>query len=77
MLSIVAGTEQDVPTHLSKGGTKICSVAKGRVKVDVGGKKFAISEGGMWRLRAGQKCLVANQLGSQGIAAVHVFTSNS
>ncbi len=78
VLHIASGTEQELPIHTSKENQrtsiKICSVAKGRVKVSVGGKKFAIGEGGMWRVRSGEKCVVANQLGSQDIAIVHVFT---
>ncbi|KAI9047302.1 hypothetical protein LZ554_008750 [Drepanopeziza brunnea f. sp. 'monogermtubi'] len=81
VLAISSGTEQELPMHASKESVKICSVAKSRVQVALGGKTFAIGEGGMWRVRAGEKCVVVNnnELGSgQGVVAnVHICTTDA
>ncbi|KAJ5050899.1 uncharacterized protein L3040_002767 [Drepanopeziza brunnea f. sp. 'multigermtubi'] len=82
VLAIGSGTEHELPMHASKESVKICSVAKGRVQVALGGKTFAIGEGGMWRVRAGEKCVVVNNnthLGSgQGVVAnVHICTTDA
>ncbi|PBP20159.1 hypothetical protein BUE80_DR009019 [Diplocarpon rosae] len=77
VLQIVSGTELELPAHASKDGKgiKICSIAKGHIKVTVGSKTFDIGEGGVFRVRAGEKCVVINQPQSQGDAVVHVCTT--
>ncbi|KAK2623781.1 hypothetical protein QTJ16_006962 [Diplocarpon rosae] len=77
VLQIVPGTEQKLPAHASRDGKaiNICSIAKGHVKVTVGSKTFDIGEGGVFRVRAGEKCVVINQLCSQADAVVHVCTT--
>ncbi|OWP05317.1 hypothetical protein B2J93_8059 [Marssonina coronariae] len=77
VLELVSGTEHELPTHTSKDGkaSKICSVAKGRVQVTVGGQDFDMGEGGMFRVGAGEKCVVISQGSSQGDAVVHVCTT--
>lgn len=72
ILHILSGTEKDIPISTAKESIKICSVAKGRVNVSLGSKKFTIGEGGMWRVRCGEKCIVANQLSLHAVAVVHV-----
>ncbi|KAK0123912.1 hypothetical protein ONS95_008903 [Cadophora gregata] len=77
ILAIGPGTEQEeLPVSTDKAALKICSVAKGRVRVLLGGgsKSFEIGEGGMWRVRGGEKCVVANVVGSREIACVHLCT---
>ncbi|KAH7324036.1 hypothetical protein BKA65DRAFT_481810 [Rhexocercosporidium sp. MPI-PUGE-AT-0058] len=72
VLNILSGTEQELSLLVDKEGFKICSVAKGRVTVSLGTKKFTIGEGGMFRVRGGEKCVVTNQLNLHAIAVVHV-----
>ncbi|KAH7388952.1 hypothetical protein BKA64DRAFT_125886 [Cadophora sp. MPI-SDFR-AT-0126] len=74
ILNIVSGTDQELPISTDKDTIKICSVAKGRVKVSLGKTNFSIGEGGVWRVHGGEKCVVANQLSSQGTACVHICT---
>ena len=47
-----------------------CSVAAGRVEVDLAMAKFDIGESGMWRVKGGESCKVRN-VGNE-IAEVHV-----
>jgi len=44
----------------SGAGEMICSVAKGRVEVLVGGRNFSIGEHGMWRVRPSNMCIMQN-----------------
>jgi len=48
----------------------VCSVSKGRVVVSVEKNDFGIGEGGMWRVRAGETCLVRNDGDEE--ATIHV-----
>ena len=54
---------------------RVCSVAAGKVRVKVGGKSFSIGAHGMWRIRAGEKCILANRHYSE--AVIHVSTINA
>ncbi|KAL2062897.1 hypothetical protein VTL71DRAFT_5969 [Oculimacula yallundae] len=75
VLRIASGEEHELPICTDKGGMRICSIAQGRVRVSLGGKMFTIGENGMWRVRSGEKCVVANQnvIGSQeAVAYVHI-----
>jgi hypothetical protein len=51
-------------------GLRICAVAGGRAKVTLGLLNFSIGVGGMWRVKAGQKCGVKNM--GKDMAVVHV-----
>jgi glyoxylate utilization-related uncharacterized protein len=51
---------------------RICSVASGKVQVQVGDKQFSIGAHGMWRIRAHEKCTLVNRRYSE--AVIHVST---
>ena len=53
---------------------RVCSVAAGKVRVRVGGNSFSIGAHGMWRIRAGEECTIANRHYSE--AVIHVSTIN-
>lgn len=51
---------------------RICSVAAGKVQIEIGGKDFSIGVHGMWRIRAGEMCKVTNRYYAE--AVIHVST---
>jgi hypothetical protein len=53
---------------------RVCSVAAGKVQVQVGDSQFSIGAHGMWRIRADEKCILANRHYSE--AVIHVSTIN-
>jgi hypothetical protein len=53
---------------------RVCSVAAGKVQVQVGDSQFSIGAHGMWRIRADEKCTLANRHYSE--AVIHVSTIN-
>lgn len=54
-------------------GVMIFSVSKGRVVVTLGGTRFSIGEGGMWRVRGGEAFVFSNRAKEETI--VHVTQS--
>jgi hypothetical protein len=54
---------------------RVCSVAAGKVQVRVGGSSFSIGAHGMWRIRAGEVCTLANRHYTE--AVIHVSTINA
>lgn len=53
---------------------RVCSVAAGKVQVQVGDSQFSIGAHGMWRIRADEKCTLTNRYYSE--AVIHVSTIN-
>lgn len=51
---------------------RICSVACGKVRVQLGGERFDIGENGMWRVRPEEGCIILNC--GAGTATIHVTT---
>lgn len=51
---------------------RVCSVAVGKLHVTMGSKDFTIGAHGMWRIRGGEICEVANL--NYGEAVVHIST---
>ncbi|RFU31532.1 hypothetical protein B7463_g4813, partial [Scytalidium lignicola] len=51
---------------------RICSVAAGKVQVQLAGEKFDIGVNGMWRVRSDEGCIVSNC--GVGTATVHIST---
>jgi hypothetical protein len=51
---------------------RVCSVAAGKVLVRVGDSSFSIGAHGMWRIRAGEVCTLANRHYTE--AVIHVST---
>jgi mannose-6-phosphate isomerase-like protein (cupin superfamily) len=70
LLHIAPGHDEAFPAAFD--GTKICSVAKGRVKVTYSTKNFNIGEGEVWAVRRGDVFIVQNPLSEE--AVVHVVT---
>jgi hypothetical protein len=48
----------------------ICSVASGRVEVALGKLDFGITEGGMWRIKSKEYCVIKNE--REKVAVLHV-----
>ncbi len=61
-----------------KSSMRLLCLIKGRLIVRVGNNKFPISEGGVWRVTPGEKCIMKNQerdgreVGGDGSAKVQV-----
>ncbi|EEY20339.1 conserved hypothetical protein [Verticillium alfalfae VaMs.102] len=55
-----------------EGRLRVCSVATGKVKVQMDGAKFQLGPNSMWKIRPGSKCWATNRLYTD--AALHVTT---
>ncbi|RDW95086.1 hypothetical protein BP5796_00849 [Coleophoma crateriformis] len=69
---------QRIPTNISHISTpcsrsmQICSVVQGQVHVTLCNQKFALEENGMWRVKAGEKCMARNVDDTD--AVIHITT---
>ncbi|RDW88331.1 hypothetical protein BP6252_00363 [Coleophoma cylindrospora] len=64
-------------SHVSTPGSRrmqICSVVQGKVNVTLCGEKFTLEENGMWRVKAGEKCVARNVDDTD--AVIHITTVN-
>ncbi|KAH8805834.1 hypothetical protein F5884DRAFT_755387 [Xylogone sp. PMI_703] len=66
------GLNFQLPEIQQETCVRICSVATGRVQVQLSAAKFNIGANGMWRVRSDEGCIISN-CGS-GTAAVHITT---
>ncbi|PNH44199.1 hypothetical protein VD0004_g3394 [Verticillium dahliae] len=55
-----------------EGRLRVCSVATGKVKVQMDGAEFQLGPNSMWKIRPGSKCLATNRLYTD--AALHITT---
>ncbi|KAG7103222.1 hypothetical protein HYQ44_017310 [Verticillium longisporum] len=55
-----------------EGRLRVCSVATGKLKVQMDGAEFQLGPNSMWKIRPGSKCLATNRLYTD--AALHVTT---
>jgi hypothetical protein len=73
-ITIEKGEPTTLASHVqAENCVMICSVARGRVSVAVERNIFGIGEGGMWRVRSGEVCLVKNAGDNE--AVIHVTES--
>lgn len=60
IISVDAGKQHNFEAEIGSR-LKICSIASGRVDVALGKLDFGIGEGGMWRVKSGECCVVRNE----------------
>ncbi|KAG0646592.1 hypothetical protein D0Z07_7375 [Hyphodiscus hymeniophilus] len=70
-LSIPPGKEHKFGVH-DRYGLRMCSVASGSIHVALGKLRFDIVEGGMFRIKTKEYCVIENE-GKQ-MAILHVFS---
>jgi hypothetical protein len=56
--SLAAGKEYHFEVQHRFKSFEVCSVARGKLEIFLGKLVFVISEGGMWRVKASETCVV-------------------